>query len=318
MSDGSGEEDIHYQRGNQIQWTDDASVEESFETMTHLDVKTFIEKIINLIRTVSGIKEELYTVSMIQKTTGKFKFEINLKNDSIMNHHTAMVTPQFPVKVTVYLRNSTVSKCTGTLFSPLFSPVDDKTFLPKKQIEICSVPALADFLFLHLCFGFTVARTFSSLIEVIKKIQPDIDLNVAAVGGEGFYFSYDPHDQDDNNQIHVARLAIDSTKLSLVLTSNNSTETRIGMNRIIPVSKRQATMRTAAAANFGTQQHNPDQFSCENGQLYIEHHFGNIKANEKTVMHPSIKRILGLIFEILMFGNNFKEGVEEEAAPAAV
>lgn len=307
-----------------IRLFDPLSKEDEFENMTTEKVKNFIEKIINLIASVSGIEnvDALYYVKMHKKKDKKYRFEVFSNHDM----HTAMVTPKFPVLMTVFLNDKlTVSKCKGTLCSPFFSPIDGKSYLPKEKIEICSVPALADFLFLHLCVGFTVARTFSSLIEVVKKIDPQIDCNVTAIQGKGFYFSYDDKSHDDKDhqqQRRVAHLAIDPTDMSLCLTSKNNTESekQIQMDKIIPVTHHQKQARTEAWINFDQSEQNTasktaykKHFSREDGQLYIEHNFGKIKPgkDDKTEMHPTIKNILGLIFEILMFGNFFKETVGE-------
>ena len=291
-----------------IRLFDPLSKEDEFENMTTEKVKEFIEKIINLIASVSRIEnvDALYYVKMHKKEDKKYRFKVFSNHDM----HTAMVTPKFPVRMTVFLNDKlTVSKCTGTLCSPFFSPIDGKSYLPKNKIEICSAPALADFLFLHLCVGFTVARTFSSLIEVVKKIDPQIDCNVTAIQGKGFYFSYD----DNNSQHrHVAHLAIDPTDMSLCLTSKNNTEPekQIQMDKIIPVTQHQKQVRTSG---YASKTANEKHFSREDGQRYIEHNFGKIKLDQddKTEMHPTIKNILGLIFEILMFGNFFKETADE-------
>ena len=154
----------------------------NLKEMSAMDVKNHVAQVVELIHEVSGCNA--YTVHLHED-------EIVVNKKDSVQLDTAMVTPRFPVRIKLYTAGGRVTKCTGTLISPLLSPIDNKPYRHIEGVPIDCVESLTDFLFLHLSLGFTIAQSVHYIREAFAPLDPKIvtDLKIELLGNKGLFSS---------------------------------------------------------------------------------------------------------------------------------
>lgn len=279
-------------------------------------VVEYVQSALDAIEELSGTKHYL-----LSKDMNPARHEATLIVNRIpdVEYEHAFVTRRLPLKMRMSLDGQSIRAFHTQFFSPLTE--DERLYYhPQENVEMRTIGALVDHLFLHLCLAYYCIRAIDTyFLGALKRFVPDVESQCKVEridtandpkfdGSMAFKFTSELKPEK------MAILAVDK-KLELHIHTYDDATKDIqqqhrrsrhpSLPRLARTSALYSSSSLASAPSIEAMREHPDytkHFTLAEASMYLEHSYLLHETKGRTpIMHPLIKLVLQMVFEHIFF-----------------